>query len=223
MCPNSPDHRSRFRKPPYDPTRSDFPSAVLTLAILLRPSRNRGSLNAGTYAPLSISVCQQGWAWLLSSSHRWLAQPDRQVPRAPLPAGWCYHRRRGVARHVRERYPSVIAHTGSCVRPNPSLRLWIDLLRRVFAGCHQSLLGNGPSRRYLCNPYAGAWTPTPWCPAGACARFFPADDGLTSGLTRSAHQSSLQCNFNRAYLSRLQSVRDVQAPAFARPPECTHR
>jgi hypothetical protein len=140
-----------------------------------------------------------------------------------LPAEQCYRRRCDVQHHIRGHYPSFIAHTGSCARPNPSRQLWIDLLRRVFAGCHQSLLGDGPSRRYLCNPYAGAWTPTPWCPAGAHTRYFPAGDGLTSGLRRSAHQSPLQCNFNRAYLSRLQSVRDVQAPAFARPPECTHR
>lgn len=32
MCPLSPNHSSRFRKPPYDPTRSDFPNVVLTLA-----------------------------------------------------------------------------------------------------------------------------------------------------------------------------------------------
>jgi hypothetical protein len=152
-----------------------------------------------------------------------LARPDHQVPRAPLPAARCYPRRCGVPHHIRGHYPSFIAPTGSCVRPNPSHQLWINLLRRVLAGCRQSLLGDGPSRRYLCNPYAGAWTPTPWCPAGAHARYFPADDGLTSGLRRSAHQSPLQCNFNRAYLSGLQSVRDVQAPAFARPPGCTHR
>jgi hypothetical protein len=152
-----------------------------------------------------------------------LARPDHQVPRAPLPAGRCYPRRCGVPHHIRGHYPSVIAPTGSCVRPDPSRQLWINLLRRVLAGCRQSLLGDGPSRRYLCNPYPGAWTPTPWCPAGAHARYFPADDGLTAGLRRSAHQSPLQCNFNRAFLSGLQSVRDVQAPALARPPGCTHR
>ena len=32
MCPFSPNHSPRFRKPPCDPTRSVFPSAVLTLA-----------------------------------------------------------------------------------------------------------------------------------------------------------------------------------------------
>ena len=33
---------------------------------------------------------------------------------------------------------------------------------------------------------------------------------------------SLQCNFNRGYLSRLQSFDYLQAPTFARPADCTH-
>ena len=41
-------------------------------------------------------------------------------------------------------------------------------------------------------------------------------------IGRSAHWMSLQCNFNRGYLSRLQSFVDLQAPTFARPAGCTH-
>ena len=58
----------------------------------------------------------------------------------------------------------------------------------VFAGCRQSLLGEGPSRHYLCNPYVGACTPTPRRPSGALARFFPEDNGLTLEIRRSARQ-----------------------------------
>ena len=51
------------------------------------------------------------------------------------------------------------------------------------------------------NPYVGAWTPTPQCPSGALARFFPEGNGLTSNVTGSAHRKcSLQCNFNRVVL-----------------------
>ncbi len=65
----------------------------------------------------------------------------------------------------------------------------------------QPLLGDGPSRHYLCNPCVGAWTPTPRCPPGALARFFPEGNGLTSDVTGSAHQKcSLQCNFNRVFI-----------------------
>ena len=41
-------------------------------------------------------------------------------------------------------------------------------------------------------------------------------------IGRSAHCISLQCNFPRGYLSRLQSFVDLQAPTFARPAGCTH-
>ena len=60
--------------------------------------------------------------------------------------------------------------------------------QRVFAGCRQSLLGDGPSRHYLCNPYVGACTHTPRRPSGALARFFPEDNGLTLEERRSARQ-----------------------------------
>ena len=65
-----------------------------------------------------------------------------------------------------------------------------SLGRRVFAGCCQPLLGDDPSRHYLCNPCVGAWTPTPQCPSGALARFFPEDNGFTSDVTSSAHQKT---------------------------------
>jgi len=51
-------------------------------------------------------------------------------------------------------------------------------------------LGIGLSRHYLCNPCVGAWTPTPQCPSSALARFFPEDNGLTSDVTGSAHQTT---------------------------------
>ncbi len=48
---------------------------------------------------------------------------------------------------------------------------------------------NGPSRHYLCNPYVGAWTRTPQCSPGALDRFSPGDNGLTSHVIGSAHQT----------------------------------
>ena len=53
------------------------------------------------------------------------------------------------------------------------------LIQQVFAGCCQSLLGVGLSRRYLCNPCIGAWTLTPGCLSGAFVRFFPENYSLT--------------------------------------------
>jgi hypothetical protein len=75
--------------------------------------------------------------------------------------------RHGVPHHLRGHYPSFIAHTGSCARPNPSRRLWINLLRPVFAGSRQSLRGDGRSRRYLCESFSTCKDPLPrrllWC------------------------------------------------------------
>jgi hypothetical protein len=63
-------------------------------------------------------------------------------------------------------------------------------IQRVFAGCCQALLGDGPSRRYLCNPYIGAWTLTPGCLSGAFVRFFPESNSLTFVAPGSAHPST---------------------------------
>ena len=75
--------------------------------------------------------------------------------------------------------------TGSLPTPRFSLVRW------VFAGCRQSLLGNGLSRHYLRNPCIGARTLTPWRPFGALARFFPKDCGLTSRFKGSTRQLSV--------------------------------
>jgi len=74
---------------------------------------------------------------------------------------------------------------------------WFSLVRWVFAGCHQSLLGNGPSRHYLCNPCIGARTLTPQRPFGALARFFPKDCGLTSRFKGSTRQQSVAMQLQR--------------------------
>src|SRR5215831_13214177 len=51
---------------------------------------------------------------------------------------------------LRGRYPSVIAPTGSCATPvGLSPASTFSLARRVLAGCTQSLLPPGASRRYL--------------------------------------------------------------------------
>jgi hypothetical protein len=121
------------------------------------------------------------------------AGQDPPSAQSPFAHNRRYLLRHGVTHHIRGHYPSFIAHPHSCARPKPSRRLQLSLIRRVFAGCCQSLLGDGPSRHYPCNPCVGAWTPTPQCPSGAFARFFLEGTGLTSDVTRSAHQT-YPCN-----------------------------
>jgi len=72
----------------------------------------------------------------------------------------------------------------------PLIDYGLGLDRRVFAGCCEPLLVDGPSRRYLRNLYMGAWTHTPSRSRSAFTRFFPGDIGLTFGLTRSARETT---------------------------------
>ena len=99
----------------------------------------------------------------------------------------------------------------------------VCLVHQVFAGCRQSLLGDGPSRHYLCDPCVGARTLTPPRPPGAHAHFFPGDFGLTLRERRSARESLLQAASCRTPISGLQSFVDLRAPTLARPPGCSHR
>lgn len=147
----------------------------------------------------------------------------RHLPRAPLPCERYYLREGGVDSRLGQSYLTIIAHTSSCVRPNASARLRSPPCRPVFAGCYEPLLTNGPSRRYLRHPCAGAWTPTPSRFSGAFTRFFPKNIGLTIVISGSARKTSLQRNSERGSISRLQSFHYVQAPTLTRPPDCAHR
>ncbi len=135
-----------------------------------------------------------------------------------------YPRRGGLASHLEGRYPLVVARTGSCARPSPSPRLGSRLVRAVFAGCRQSLLRDGPSRHYLCDPCVGARTPTPPRSPTAYVRFFrqghrphPRGDGF--GARNYPHTATSVGN----PISRLQSFDHLRAPTLARPPGCSHR
>jgi len=168
------------------------------------------------YRPIFNGVVHPG-----SVSRTTQGPPRAQSPFARLRR---YHQSAQCIWHcVRGRYPSFIARTDSCVRPKPS-RLIRFLIRRVFAGCRQSLLGDGPSRRYLCNPCMGAWTPTPGCLSGALVRFFPESYSLTAVLPSSAHPTyHRNATSTMPGFSGRQSFRYVQAPMLARPPDGTYR
>ena len=77
---------------------------------------------------------------------------------------------------------------------------FVFLIRKVFAGCCQPLLEVGPSRRYLCDLYIGAWTRTPPRSIGASVRFYPIDIGLSLGSRRSARETIPQHSFMRGFI-----------------------
>ena len=216
-----------FPEPPCDPGQSDSPNPVLTLVSLYKPFRNGGSLSAGSHTPLSFPIClrtrfARGSALPGSVSRCSLSRND-QVPRAPLPfpGVTCSG---GTSRSIRGSYPSFLAPTGSCARPSSSHLLDFRLVRWVFAGCHQSLLEDGPSRRYLCMSFRGCLAPYPGVSPGALSRFFPEDSGLPPGLTGSAlrNLSVQRLPYGKPF-SGLQAFLDVQASKFARHPSRSDR
>src|SRR5215831_17582826 len=126
-------------------------------------------LNAGSCTPLPLLVCPQPRLLKPSSANARFYQagppsrprrpPSVQSPFAQL---GCYLRWGDVVRLLGGRYPSVIARTGSCATPvglpPPSA---FSLVPRVLAGCTQSLLTTGASRRYLWKSFLGCWIPYP--------------------------------------------------------------
>ena len=97
------------------------------------------------------------------------------------------------------------------------------LLRQVFASCHEPLLENGLSRRYLCNPCIGARTPAPQRPFGAYP-FLPEGHRPHLRWNRFSTLSTRRHATSTTYFfSRLQSFANVRAPILARPSGCTYR
>ena len=96
--------------------------------------------------------------------------------------------------------------------------------RRVFAGCRQPLLGDGPSRCYLCNPCSGAWTHTPLRFSGAFVRFFPENVGLTPPrrVTTRQNDGRYATLTTPRFLGCSHSLM-FRLPCLQRPPDCAHR
>ena len=126
-CPFSSRHASRFREPPYDPGRSDFPSPVLTLACppTAFPPRRRlkcwhtyTPLPGGLHVGLDPSLMVRLFPALSPGPHQGPPGAQRSFARSR-----CYLSQGGIQHHLRGHYPSFFAHTTSCVRPNTSRRL----------------------------------------------------------------------------------------------------
>ena len=89
------------------------------------PSRRGRSSSAGTHTPLTRPVIPPASMPPATSHVTRVQRPGvcpsgiRHAPRAPSPAA-VYPLQRDIERHVRGRYPSFLAHTGSGARPNPS-------------------------------------------------------------------------------------------------------
>jgi hypothetical protein len=142
----------------------------------------------------ALRLCMSG----ASGSAR-CPEPLRPFRALPL-RGWCSTPSR-KALPFPLRYYRLMRQSQTLPSP-PASRLG----RRVFASCCQSRLGEGPSRRYLCESFPAYLDPYPGCSCGAFAHFFPQDIGLPHVVTRSALCTffSAQRLQARAHLSGLQ-------------------
>jgi len=129
-----------------------------------------------------------------------------------------------VSHHLRGRYSSFIARTGSCARPNPSHCLW-SLPRSAGLGRLPSApAGKWPfptlslqSLRRCLDPYPEV---SHWCTCSLLPsrrRPHPNSDGF--GTPHSPGNATS----TGTHISGLQSFTNVQAPTLASPPGCTHR
>ena len=90
-----------------------------------------------------------------------------------------------------------------------------SLIPRVFAGCGESLLDDGGSRRYLCVSVPRCLDPYPGGVVGAHTHYFPTTIGLPPVPIRSALRNNPLSDFRAGVMSELQSFAHVQASRFA--------
>ena len=182
-------------------------------------------LSAGTHTPRRRWFTQQtrprfeGQRDLGSVSERHPGPPSAQ---SPFASPRCYRPREASSATSEGITPPsslLRAHAPDLL---PSTRLRHCLVRMVFAGCCQPLLGTGPSRRYLCRSFPTCLDPYPGGSQGACARFFPQDIGLPRVRTGSARRDNPTATSVGSRISGLQSFSDVQARRFARHPGSSH-
>jgi hypothetical protein len=165
------------------------------LAFLRGASQSRRSSSAGTHTPRRrwfihklVHASRVGCSRLCVQETT-LGPPSAQ---SPFASSRRYLDEGDLAHLLAERYPCVIATTDSCAKPVPCARLWLSLVRTLFAGCCQPLLRKGPSRRCLCESFPACLDPYPGGSRGACARDFPRDDGLPGVVNRSAPTIPIQ-------------------------------
>jgi hypothetical protein len=180
------------RSPPIIPDGQISRVRFETSAFFRRPSQAWRGLNAGPYTPPPSWFAPSLASWTVVALRRFY-QAGRHTAKkppsvlSPFAQLRCYLRWGDVYRLLRGRYPSVIAPTGSCATPvGLSPASAFSLVRRVLAGCTQSLLPTGASRRYLWESFLGCWIPYPGGTPCALACFFHDVIGLPQAKNGSA-------------------------------------
>ena len=101
--------------------------------------------------------------------------------------------------------------------------IWVFPIRWILAGCSESLLEVGPSRRYLCGSFPGCLDPYSGSLQGANSHYFPWSFGLPRNASGSAVlRPSAKPIHDGNNISKLQSFTNVQASRFAHHPVGSH-
>ena len=144
------------RSPPIIPDGQISRVRFETLAFFRGPSQVWRGLNAGPYTPPPFWFASSLAPWPVVALRRFCqagrhtAKEAAKCPEPLCPTSVLPPLGRCECHLLRGRYPSVIAPTGSCATPvGLSPASAFSLVRRVLAGCTQSLLPTGASRRYL--------------------------------------------------------------------------
>ena len=203
--PVRPASMATFLQAPLRSRTVGFPESGSDLGCLPIAFPVRGRLKRWLAYTLLAPVCGgprrcfEGRVLLAQSPGPALRPPSAQSPFAwptvlPPRQGRVLH---GLGGH----YPSVLAHTGSCARPNPS-----RLLRCLGGGSWQ--VAASPcwdvALPDVISAYVslGAWTCVPGSPDGACAHSFPSGIGLPHLLTMGRRlRRSAQSSFVRMQVS----------------------
>ncbi len=108
---------------------------------------------------------------------------------------------------------------------NPPTASGFNLVRWVFAGYRQSLLGVGPSRPYLCESFPGCLDPYPGGFLRCSCPFLPIETSAFPPLGQGRlHTNTIRTATSVRYaFSRLQAFSNVQASRFARHPGRSYR
>src|SRR5215831_1293441 len=180
------------------------------------------SLNAGSYTPPPLPVCLQPRLLLTPSpACRRFYQAGRLDSRVRPPSVLslfaqlgCYLHWGDVIRLLRGRYPSVVAHTGSCATPvELSLPSAFSLVPRVLAGCTQSLLLTAASRRYSENLSLDAGSRSP-----AARRVLSPVSSTASSAFPEQRSGRLPASLPRLTTSRRPTFRGCRYSIMFRPP-----
>jgi hypothetical protein len=144
------------RSPPIIPDGQISWVRFETLAFFRRASQVWRGLNAGPYTPPPFWFASSLASRPVVASRRFYqarrhtAKEAAKCPEPLCPTSVLSPSERCACHLLRGRYPSVIAPTGSCATPvGPSPASAFSFVRRVLAGCTQSLPPTGASRRYL--------------------------------------------------------------------------